>query len=123
MFKIITECLNVVPAGETLVRSPHFYILCDNRNCDQAIGGDAEHTNQEAMTASQGAFITTAREAGWVVGLDGQLCPWHAAKLQEAMVKMREGQQLVKPVSNLDGLKYDGKGGRSLRVLPGSKPS
>ena len=126
MFRIITECLQ--QQNDPLFQSPYFSMWCDNRNCGGVIAGPARFESNDAVLASQAEFVAAARRTGWTVGLDGQLCPEHSRVMVEAVQaaeeRRREGQKLVKPVSNLDGLKYDGKlrsVGMGLKVPGGGK--
>lgn len=88
MFKVITE----------LVTRPHFFLLCDNRNCCTAHGFPLDRSSRATVESSQSECLRTAVQAGWIIGLEAQLCPEHAARLKQQMEKEEgegEGEKLV----------------------------
>ena len=55
---------------------PGFLILCDVRSCAQCASGEMVEGANPGQAAM--AFLQMAQQAGWLVAVDGHVCPGHA---------------------------------------------
>lgn len=98
MFRVITENID----------KPVFWLVCDNRSCGCSARADVDMSSTEANKQSQARFVATALQEGWIVGLDAQFCPFTARDMQAAWDERKQkSEQLVKPVSGFDDLRFD----------------
>ncbi len=85
MFRVINELLKPE-------EKPHFLIMCDNRNCRTLADMNIDITSQEQVNKDQMNFLGQATKDGWLIGLDGQFCPFHAERFRE-MVKEKAARE------------------------------
>lgn len=89
MFKVVKEC----------IETPVYLMMCDHRNCARTMTGQMsdDPADKEKERQVQQMFIKSAAAQGWLIGLDAQLCPAHAAVLGKPQEK-----KLVQVASNAD---------------------
>ena len=81
------EIGNVFKVIRELVETPVYWLVCDHRSCSMAMTGPMDMTDKEKLRESQKVFVLAAQQSGWLIGLDAQLCPAHAAALNQPQEK------------------------------------
>ena len=58
---------------------PSCFLMCDVRSCGQMLTANVEVGADKNVAST--AFIGAAQKLGWLIGIDGHVCPLHAAAM------------------------------------------